>query len=94
LYIGNLGYDTQEEAVREAFAAYGEVSNVAVITDRDTGRSRGFAFVEMPKQEEAQAAMAALDGTMLGGRTLMVNEARDRGSTPSRGNRPSGNRRW
>ena len=92
LYVGNLGYETQEEGLRTAFAAYGEVASVAVITDRDTGRSRGFGFVEMPKQEEAQAAMKAMDGASLDGRSLMVNEARDRGATPSRA--PSNNRRW
>jgi RNA recognition motif-containing protein len=85
LYVGNLGFDTQEDELRAAFAAHGEVASVAVITDRVTGRPRGFGFVEMPNQPEAQAAMRALDASMLGGRTLTVNEARDRGASPSSG---------
>jgi len=79
IYVGNLSFDTDDTSLRAAFEAHGEVSSAQVITDRDTGRSRGFGFVEMPSQEEAQAAMTALNGTELDGRALNVNEARPRG---------------
>ncbi len=75
IYVGNLSFDTNEEALRTAFAAHGDVEEVAVITDRDTGRPRGFAFVTMP-DSEARAAIDALNGKELDGRTLNVNEAR------------------
>ncbi len=79
LYVGNLSYHTTESHLREAFEADGrEVSDVTIITDRETGRSRGFAFVEMGNSEHAQAAIGALDGTDLDGRTLKVSEARER----------------
>ena len=78
IYVGNLSYDTAEEGLRQAFEAYGEVSKVAIITDRISGRSRGFGFVEMPSQAEAQAAMEGLNGQELDGQTLNVNEARPR----------------
>jgi cold-inducible RNA-binding protein len=76
LYVGNLSYDTSEDDLRQAFEQYGTVESVAVITDKDTGKSKGFAFVEMNSKEEAQAAISGLDGTQLGERTLKVNEAR------------------
>ena len=79
IYVGNLSYDTDDASLRAAFEAHGEVSSAQVIKDRDTGRSRGFGFVEMPSNDEAQAAMEALNGTDLDGRTLNVNEARPRG---------------
>ena len=79
IYVGNLSYNTTEEGLRSAFAEYGAVEEVAVITDRDTGRSRGFGFVTMPNDEEANAAIAALNGTDLDGRAVKVNEARPRG---------------
>lgn len=82
LYVGNLTFDATEESVREAFAGYGGVTSVRIITDRETGRSRGFGFVEMADAEAAKAAIAALDGTELDGRPLTVNEARPR--TPQR----------
>ena len=78
IYVGNLSFDTDDAGLRAAFEAHGEVSSAQVITDRDTGRSRGFGFVEMPSNEEAQAAMTALNGSDLDGRTLNVNEARPR----------------
>ncbi len=78
LYIGNMNYDTTEETLRELFAAHGEVTLVNVITDRYTGLSRGFAFVEMGSEEEAKAALAALDGKEVDGRQIKVNEARER----------------
>ncbi|MBN1877161.1 MAG: RNA-binding protein [Anaerolineae bacterium] len=76
IYIGNMSYDTTESKLRELFAAHGEVVSVSVITDRDTGRPRGFAFVEMASDAAANAAIAALDGQSVDGRTLKVNEAR------------------
>ncbi len=81
IYVGNLSFDTNEDSLRNAFAAHGDVEEVAVITDRDTGRPRGFAFVTMP-DSAARAAIEALDGKDLDGRTLKVNEAKaktDRG---------------
>jgi RNA recognition motif-containing protein len=75
IYVGNLSFNTSEDSLRNAFAAYGEVQDVAVITDRDTGRPRGFAFVTMP-DSDARAAIEALNGKELDGRTLNVNEAR------------------
>ena len=78
IYVGNLAWEVGEEQLREAFAAHGEVASARVITDRDTGRSRGFGFVEMPNDDEARTAIAALNGTELGGRELKVNEARPR----------------
>ncbi len=76
LYVGNISFDTNEGTLRDAFAEHGEVEEVAVITDRDTGRPRGFAFVTMPDDNAARAAIEALNGKELDGRTLNVNEAR------------------
>jgi RNA recognition motif-containing protein len=78
IYVGNLSFDTTEDDLRDAFAAYGEVSSVAVIKDKFSGQSRGFAFVEMAGKPEANAAMQALNGSNLNGRTLTVNEAKPR----------------
>jgi RNA recognition motif-containing protein len=78
IYVGNLGYETTEQELREAFELHGEVQEVSVVRDRETGRSRGFAFVEMPKAEEANAGIAAVNSKEMGGRTLTVNEARAR----------------
>jgi RNA recognition motif-containing protein len=78
LYVGNLSYSTSEEALKEAFGVHGEVTSVALITDRDTGRPRGFGFVEMGTQEEAAAAQGAMDGAQLDGRTIKVDFARER----------------
>jgi cold-inducible RNA-binding protein len=85
IYVGNLSYDTTDRDLEAAFAAYGAVSSARIATDRDTGRARGFGFVEMPNQAEAQAAIAALNGTQLQGRTLNVNEARPREDRGPRG---------
>ena len=92
LYVGNLSYDTGEQELRDAFGADGrQVEDVAIITDRDTGRPRGFAFVTLTSDADAQAAVQALDGQMLGGRTLRVNEAQDkRGGGGGRGGRGGG----
>jgi RNA recognition motif-containing protein len=78
LYIGNLPFSTTEDELRSAFAAHGGVSSVSVIMDRETGRPRGFAFVEMDEASAAQAAIRALDGTDFGGRNIKVSEAQDR----------------
>jgi len=78
IFVGNLAYTTTREEVRELFEAYGEVEHVHLITERETGRSRGFGFVEMPDATEAQAAIDGLNGTRLGGRTINVSEARQR----------------
>ena len=78
LFVGNLAYTITVQELRECFEAYGTVETVRIMTDRDTGRPRGFGFVEMPNSSEAQAAIAGLNGTSLGGRPLTVNEARKR----------------
>ena len=78
IYCGNLSYALSESELRDAFANYGAVSSVKILTDRETGRSRGFGFVEMPNQAEAEAAVANLNGKDVGGRPLRVNEARPR----------------
>jgi len=78
IYVGNLAYSSTEESVRRLFEAYGRVTSVRIITDRMTGRSRGFGFVEMPDEAEAKAAIEALDGTVHDGRRLRVNPARPR----------------
>ncbi len=83
IFVGNLDFNATEESIRSLFEPYGTVDKVDVITDRDTGRSRGFAFVEMSDADAADRAIAALNGQAFGGRTLNVNEARpkaDRGS--------------
>ena len=79
LYVGNLSYDTTENSLATAFEQDGrQVASCSIVTDRDTGRSRGFGFVEMANESDAQAAIEALDGTDLDGRTLKVNEAQER----------------
>ncbi len=78
IYVGNLGFETSEQELREAFEAYGQVQDVSIIQDRDTGRSKGFGFLEMPTSAEAQAAIGALNGNEFAGRTITVNEARPR----------------
>ncbi len=85
LYIGNLSYETTDADLQAAFAAHGEVRSAQVVTDRDTGRSRGFGFVEMDDRGQAEAAINALNGAQLRGRTLIVNEARPREDRPRGG---------
>lgn len=85
LFVGNLNFQTTEDELRELFAAFGQVTRVHIAMDRETGRARGFAFVEMPNDEEAGKAIAGLDGKPFGGRNIKVNEARpktDRGGGP------------
>lgn len=76
IFVGNLNFNTSEDELRQMFEAHGQVDRVSIMTDRETGRSRGFGFVEMTNAEEAERAIAALNGMQLGGRTLNVNEAR------------------
>lgn len=78
IYVGNLSYDTSEDDLRSAFEAYGEVDSAKIITDRDTGRSKGFGFVEMPDQGNGESAIEGLNSQDLNGRALRVNEARPR----------------
>jgi RNA recognition motif-containing protein len=91
IYVGNCPFDVTEEQLRDLFAAYGEVDRVNIITDRDTGRPRGFAFVEMADSSAAEAAIKGVNGTDLGGRALNVNEARPK---RDRGGGGRGGRRW
>lgn len=86
LYVGNLSYQMSDDDLHNAFAAYGEVSSAKIIMDRDTGRSKGFGFVEMPDDAEAEEAIKALDGADLAGRNIKVNQARPRTEVP--GGRP------
>ncbi len=85
IYVGNLSFRATEDEVRNAFSRYGEVTKVSIINDRETGRSRGFAFVEMKNADEAQAAIEALNDQEVGGRRISCNEARPRESKPSYG---------
>ena len=87
LYVGNLSFDSTEHDISDAFSAHGTVTSVNIITDRDTGRPRGFAFVEMSSDAEAQAAIQALDGQNLGGRNIKVNVAKPRESRGGGGGR-------
>jgi len=105
IYVGNLSFETGENDLRQAFESYGEVTNVNIIKDRDSGESRGFGFVEMASKDAAMAAIAALNGSEVNGRAMNVNEARprtergggggggrDRGDRGGRGG--GGGRRW
>jgi RNA recognition motif-containing protein len=93
LYVGNLPYSATEASLREAFAASGTVDSVSVITDRDTGQSKGFAFVEMSSDSEAQRAIQAMNGQSIDGRQIKVNEAKPKESGGGRRERmPSGAR--
>ncbi|HUS92655.1 MAG TPA: RNA-binding protein [Phycisphaerae bacterium] len=78
IYVGNLSYSVTSEDLEAAFGAHGTVERAQVVSDRETGRSRGFGFVEMPDDNEARAAMEALNGSELGERSIVVNEARPR----------------
>ena len=85
IFVGNLNFNTSEEQLRELFATYGQVDRVSILNDRDTGRSRGFGFVEMANEAEAEKAIAALNGANLDGRTLNVNEAKPKTDRASSG---------
>jgi RNA recognition motif-containing protein len=92
IYVGNLSYGVSDDQLREVFEAYGEVSSAKVISDKYSGRSKGFGFVEMDNDAEAQAAIDQLDGAEIDGRSVKVNEAKPREDRP-RNNRGGGNRR-
>ncbi len=98
IYVGNLSFDVTDASLQEAFAAFGAVDKASVVTDRETGRSRGFGFVEMGNDEEGAAAIAGLNDTDLGGRTIKVNVAKQREDRPrgggGGGGGGGGNRRW
>ena len=87
IYVGNLAYGVTQDELREAFSAYGQVESASLITDKFTGESKGFGFVEMPNNAEADAAIKALNETSLKGRNMKVNQAKPRGDRPSRGRR-------
>ena len=89
IYVSNLAYNATDYDLRQLFESYGEVDTIRIITDRDTGQSRGFGFVEMPDSSAAKAAIQGLQGKELGGRTLTVNEAR-----PREPRRESSRSRW
>jgi len=100
IFVGNLDFHVIEDDLRQLFSQYGQVDRVSVVTDRNTGRSRGFAFVEMANNEEGDKAIAELNGSQLSGRTINVNEARakteraeGRHRSSDRGSR-SRDRRW
>jgi cold-inducible RNA-binding protein len=76
IFVGNLSFNTGEDELRQLFEGYGQVDRVSIMTDRDTGRSRGFGFVEMASNEDGEKAITALNGSQVGGRTINVNEAR------------------
>jgi cold-inducible RNA-binding protein len=95
IFVGNLDFNTSEDELRKLFEVHGQVDRVSIMTDRDTGRSRGFGFVEMTSSEDGEKAIAALNGTQIGGRTLNVNEARpkvERGGGGGGGGRDRGGR--
>ena len=95
IFVGNLDFNTSEDELRKLFEVHGQVDRVSIMTDRDTGRSRGFGFVEMTSAEDGEKAIAALNGNQIGGRTLNVNEARpkvERGGGGGGGGRDRGGR--
>ncbi|MBI3744653.1 MAG: RNA-binding protein [Chloroflexi bacterium] len=85
IYVGNLSYEASDEDLRAAFASFGEVASAQVIMDRDTGRSRGFGFVEMPNDTQGQAAIDGMNGKPVKGRNVTVNQARPRSEAPRGG---------
>ncbi len=92
IFVGNLDFNTSEDELRRLFEAHGQVDRVAIMTDRDTGRSRGFGFVEMTSAEDGEKAIAAMNGSQIGGRTLNVNEARPKVERGGGGGRDRGGR--
>jgi RNA recognition motif-containing protein len=93
IFVGNLNFNTSEDEIRRLFESYGQVDRVSILTDRDTGRSRGFGFVEMSNPEEGDKAIAALNGSQIGGRTINVNEARPKSDRGFGGDGGGGRRR-
>lgn len=97
MYVGNINYETNEDQLNQVFGEYGEVVSVNIVTDKISGRSRGFAFVEMAKDEEADSAMAGLNGKEIDGRKIKVNEARRKEENQRKGrgeHRDRGHRRF
>lgn len=94
IYVGNLNYDLTDEELKAAFEAHGEVETARIIMDRSTGRSKGFGFVEMPDDQQATAAIEALNGSDLAGRTLKVNESRPKPEGGERRGRENRGRRY
>jgi cold-inducible RNA-binding protein len=92
IFVGNLDFNTREEELRKLFEPFGQVDRVSIMTDRDTGRSRGFGFVEMTNADEGEKAIAGLNGSQVGGRTLNVNEARPKTERSGGGGRDRGGR--
>jgi RNA recognition motif-containing protein len=96
IFVGNISYQTTQDDLYAAFSTYGAVDRVSIVTDRDSGQSRGFAFVEMTQDNDARTAIDELNGAELNGRAMNVNEARprtnDRGGSGNRGNRNGGGR--
>jgi RNA recognition motif-containing protein len=88
LFVGGLSWDTTDDGLRQAFASFGEITEAKVITDRDTGRSRGFGFVTFTQDEDAKKAISQMDGTSLDGKTIKVNEAQEK--SPRGGGRSGG----
>ena len=88
LFVGGLSWDTTDEGLRKAFASHGEITEAKVITDRDTGRSRGFGFVTFAQDDDAKTAISKMDGTNLDGKTIKVNEAQEK--SPRSGGRSGG----
>jgi cold-inducible RNA-binding protein len=94
LFVGGLPFATTDEELQQLFAAHGAIASAVVIKDRDTGRSKGFGFVEFENDEEGKAAQKALDGSDVGGRSITVNEARPKEDRPRRDFNGGGNRSW
>jgi len=92
IYVGNLSYQVTEEELREAFASFGQVDSASLVKDKNTGQSKGFGFVEMPDNAQAQAAMTSLNGKDMKGRNINVNEARPSPAGGRPGGRPGGGR--
>jgi RNA recognition motif-containing protein len=92
IYVGNLSYDTTEEDIRQVFAQHGEVASVSIVTYRETGRSRGFAFVEMPDGDEAKEAIEKVNETEIAGRSITVSESRPKQDRPRGGGGGRGRR--
>jgi RNA recognition motif-containing protein len=88
LFVGGLSWDTTDDGLRQAFASYGEITEAKIITDRDTGRSRGFGFVTFAQDDAAKTAISKMDGTSLDGKTIKVNEAQEK--SPRGGGRSGG----
>ncbi len=94
LYVGNMSFDTTEDQLRQVFEEYGEVTSINLITDKFSGKLKGFGFIEMSTKEEANAAISGLNGKELDGRTLNVNEAKPRKDNNNRGGNNSYGKSW